>query len=88
MIVESIFGVVFGVVDLIVGLIPSFGSMFDSVINFLSMPSGVVTAFSMAFCFIDVSTISLVFAVYGGTYLLLLGWWIIEWVYKKVPGVD
>lgn len=83
MIIEGLFNLLFGVVGLVINLVPQ--------INVIEVAGGLgglgtLLAYGLYFFPLDlwiviISNISMWVALQGG-------WAVIEWVYKKIPGVD
>lgn len=82
MIIEGLFNLFFGIVDLVLDLLPDFnidlGGGFEAFMELLSyalyfFPSDLWTAI----------IVNVVIWLFGA-----ITWSIIEWIYKKIPGVD
>lgn len=82
MVVEALLNMIFGLVDVIIGLFPTLDV---PVFNGLG---GATTLLGYGLTFFP---LDLWVALIGNIAFWLsvqLGWIVIEWVYKKVPGVD
>ena len=81
MIIEGLFNLIFGVIIFIISFIPSGVTLPDWAISFYNLISKALYFFPP-----DVFTtiISVVVANTGVQFV----WAIVEWVYKKIPGVE
>lgn len=81
MIVEGICNMIFGVVDFLIGLLPSFGGLPSWLQDFIDL-----IGYALNFVPRDV------WIAFIGSLILwkfgLIAWSIIEWIYKKLPGVS
>lgn len=83
MIIEAIFNALFLVIDAIISLIPNIGGL-----NFTGGMGALSTLLAYALYFFP---IDLWVALIGNIALWLgiqSGWFVVEWTYKKIPGVS
>lgn len=81
MILESIFNLIFGLIEMIVSLfpdLPDLPNFMAETISLLSVPLGL---FPLDLWVVIISNL---FFWFGASFL----WSIVEWVYKKLPGVS
>jgi len=81
MIIELLLSPFWGLIDLIINLLPSAPSSAFSLGNFVSIVS-------KGMIFINPVTFVLVISNVLFWASIHFGWAIVEWVYKKIPGVD
>jgi len=84
MIAELILSVFFGIVKLLIAVIPSF-----------SIPSGMATAIGSVFSlistigyFLPLSTFIAVITVMLAVYNIQIIWGLVHWVLRKIPGIS
>ena len=82
MIIEGLYSVIFNFVGFIIDLIPSFVGTFDD------YTGGTITLVANALVIfpVDLWIILIVNIVFFLT--SALAWVVVEWIYKKIPGVD
>jgi hypothetical protein len=81
MIIESVFNLLFGLVNIIVGLLPTLPTMPSFINNTLDL-------FSKAFQFIPSDIWIAMITSASLWFVVQFGWAVIEWVYKKIPGIN
>lgn len=82
MIVELLFNMIFGIVDIVIGLIPSI------VLDTVGGASSMVTLLSYGLYFFPLDLWLVIIANIIVWLGVQGGWVVIEWCYKKIPGVD
>lgn len=82
MITEAVFNLLFLVVDIVINCFPSIN------IPLLSGSNGLVTLLSYGLVFFPVDLWIALISNISFWLLVQGGWIVIEWVYKKIPGVD
>lgn len=81
MIVELLFNLLFGLVDIILSFLPSGYNIPNWGVQFYNVVSSALAFFPSPVFVIVMANVSFWLTVH-------MGWAIIEWVYKKVPGID
>lgn len=81
MIIELILGPIFGLINSLINLIPSGYSLPNWGVNFF-------TVVSRALAFFPKPAFMIIIANIAFWLTLHMTWAIIEWVYKKIPGVS
>lgn len=81
MITEAILNPIYSILQNIVNLIPAFGDMPTWVDNAVSLISYILIFFPVDVFVFIIGNVSL----WMGAHIV---WSIIEWIYKKLPGVD
>lgn len=81
MIIELLFNLIFGLVNFIISFIPSGYNLPNWFFSFYDVVSNALAFFPRPVFIIVISNVGFWLAAH-------MGWAVIEWVYKKVPGVD
>lgn len=81
MIIEALINMIFIPLNLLVGMMPA--AIVESA-STVALPDIV----RMGVCFFPTDVIALTVGMFSSWYVIQLGWAIIEWVYKKIPGVS
>lgn len=81
MIIEGIFSLIFALVEVIINLFPQMMLVNGNYTSTFTLLNYALTWFPLDLWIIILSNIIFWLGVQGG-------WLVIEWVYKKVPGVD
>lgn len=81
MLIELILSPFFGLIDLVITLLPNIPSVNVTLSN-------LVIFVRKGLYFTDTGVFSLVLGTVITFSTLQLGWAVIEWIYKKIPGVD
>lgn len=81
MIIEKILDLWFSAIDLLLNMLPV--NVVETV-STLNPPHFI----NWALCFFPTDVITVVIAMFGTSYIVMMAWAVIEWVYKKIPGVS
>lgn len=82
MIIEGLFSLLFGVVEIVINLMPSMTPPgVDGVVGMRTLLSYALTWFPLDLWIALIVNISFWLTVQ-------IGWVVIEWTYKKIPGID
>lgn len=81
MIIELLFNLIFGLVALLISFIPSGWNIPNWGIQFFKVVSGALAFFPLPVFVIVMTNVGFWLSAH-------MGWAIIEWCYKKIPGID
>jgi len=81
LIIESIFNLLFGLVNIIISLLPTLPQMPSFLSNTIDLLKIPLSIFPLDLWIAIITNLSVWFVAQNG-------WAIVEWVYKKIPGVD
>ena len=81
MIIEAIFNLLFGLIVIIIDMFPKINTLPNWIQDFINIIKVPLSIFPLD---VWVTVIGSVIMWYG----LQFGWSLVEWIYKKIPGVD
>lgn len=81
MIIEKVIDMFFNAITFLVNKLPS------GLIKVVSMPS-IPLPLRYASCFFPMDLFAIIVGLFVTWYVIFMTWAVIEWVYKKIPGVS